>query len=83
MLASGPSPRTVRCQRWNQTRNCSAGFVAGGGGAFVALVERYNGSMLRLAVSFVPSRAIAEEVVQDTWLAMLGGLAKGSRAGRR
>src|ERR1700756_387133 len=43
--------------------------------AFVALVERYNGSMLRLALSFVPSRAIAEEVVQDTWLAVLRGLA--------
>ena len=42
--------------------------------AFVALVERYNGSMLRLALSFVPSRAVAEEVVQDTWLAVLRGL---------
>jgi RNA polymerase sigma-70 factor (ECF subfamily) len=42
--------------------------------AFVTLVERYNGSMLRLALSFVPSRAVAEEVVQDTWLAVLRGL---------
>ena len=48
---------------------------AGDERAFVALVERYNGSMLRLALSFVPSRAIAEEVVQDTWLAVLRGLA--------
>jgi hypothetical protein len=30
--------------------------------------------MLRLAASFVPSRAVAEEVVQDTWLALLRGL---------
>ena len=44
--------------------------------AFVALVERYNGSMLRLALSFVPSRAVAEEVVQDTWLAVLRGLSR-------
>jgi RNA polymerase sigma-70 factor, ECF subfamily len=43
--------------------------------AFVALVERYNGSMLRIAASFVPSRAVAEEVVQDTWLAVLRGIA--------
>jgi RNA polymerase sigma-70 factor, ECF subfamily len=43
--------------------------------AFVALVERYNGSMLRIASSFVPSRAVAEEVVQDTWLAVLRGIA--------
>ena len=48
---------------------------AGDERAFVALVERYNGSMLRLALSFVPSLAIAEEVVQDTWLAVLRGLA--------
>ena len=48
---------------------------AGDEQAFVALVERYNGSMLRLALSFVPSRAVAEEVVQDTWLAVLRGLA--------
>ena len=48
---------------------------AGDEQAFVALVERYNGSMLGLALSFVPSRAVAEEVVQDTWLAVLRGLA--------
>jgi RNA polymerase sigma-70 factor, ECF subfamily len=48
---------------------------AGDEQTFVALVERYNGSMLRLALSFVPSRAVAEDVVQDTWLAVLRGLA--------
>jgi len=42
--------------------------------AFVSLVERYHDSMLRVATSFVPSRAVAEEVVQDTWLAALRGL---------
>ena len=42
--------------------------------AFAALIERYQAAMLRLAASFVPSRAVAEEVVQDTWLAMLRGL---------
>ena len=42
--------------------------------AFVSLVERYQEPMLRLAASFVPSRAVAEEVVQDTWLAALRGL---------
>ena len=47
---------------------------AGDEQAFVALVERYNGSMLRLASSFVPSQAVAEEVVQETWLALLRGL---------
>src|SRR5580692_9727393 len=42
--------------------------------AFVGLVERYHEPMLQLAASFVPSRAVAEEVVQDTWLAVLRGL---------
>jgi RNA polymerase sigma-70 factor (ECF subfamily) len=42
--------------------------------AFVSLVERYHEPMLRLASSFVPSRAVAEEIVQDTWLAVLRGL---------
>jgi RNA polymerase sigma-70 factor (ECF subfamily) len=37
-------------------------------------VERYHEPMLRLATSFVPSHAVAEEVVQDTWLAVLRGL---------
>jgi len=48
---------------------------AGDERAFAVLVDRYHEPMLRLATSFVPSRAIAEEVVQDTWLAALRGLA--------
>lgn len=42
--------------------------------AFVELVERHSAAMVRLARSFVASDAIAEEVVQDTWLAALRGL---------
>jgi RNA polymerase sigma-70 factor (ECF subfamily) len=48
--------------------------------SFIMLVQRYQEPMLRLAASFVPSRAVAEEVVQDTWLAMLRGI--GSFQGR-
>ena len=47
---------------------------AGDERAFVVLVGRYHEPMLRLAASFVPSAAVAEEVVQDTWLAVLRGL---------
>ena len=47
---------------------------AGDEQAFVQLVGRYQDSMLRLARSFVPSAVVAEEVVQDTWLAILRGL---------
>jgi RNA polymerase sigma-70 factor (ECF subfamily) len=42
--------------------------------AFVVLVGRYRDSMLRLAAGYVPSRAVAEEVVQDTWVGVLRGL---------
>jgi len=42
--------------------------------AFVELVDRYHASMVRVASSFVPSRAVAEEVVQDTWMGVLKGI---------
>ncbi len=42
--------------------------------AFGELVERYGSSLLRLAMTFVPSRAVAEEVVQETWVGLLRGI---------
>ena len=42
--------------------------------AFVRLVDGWGPAMLRLARLHVPNHAVAEEVVQDTWLAMLHGL---------
>src|SRR3954454_11847423 len=42
--------------------------------AFRALVEEHGPFLMRLVMMHVPSRSIAEEVVQDTWLAALNGL---------
>jgi RNA polymerase sigma-70 factor (ECF subfamily) len=42
--------------------------------AFAALVDLHTPSMLRVARGYVPSGAIAEEVVQETWLALLKGI---------
>jgi RNA polymerase sigma-70 factor (ECF subfamily) len=42
--------------------------------AFVTLLQRYGAPMLRVAQSYVRSRAVAEEVVQETWLRVLGAL---------
>ncbi len=42
--------------------------------AFVDLVDRYQGRLLRLARSIVPTAAVAEEVVQETWMAVVKGL---------
>jgi RNA polymerase sigma-70 factor (ECF subfamily) len=44
--------------------------------AFMELVDRYGQLMLRIALSHVPSRAVAEEVVQEAWLGVLQGLAR-------
>jgi RNA polymerase sigma-70 factor (ECF subfamily) len=42
--------------------------------AFAGLVRRHGGALLRLARLFVREEAVAEEVVQDTWMAVLEGL---------
>jgi RNA polymerase sigma-70 factor (ECF subfamily) len=42
--------------------------------AFVALVEAYQGLLIRLAMPYVAHRAMAEDVVQETWLGVLRGL---------
>ncbi len=42
--------------------------------AFVSLIDRYHASMLRLAMAFVSSQAVAEEVVQEAWMGVLQGL---------
>jgi RNA polymerase sigma-70 factor, ECF subfamily len=42
--------------------------------AFVTLVARHHAAMLRLAGSYVSSAAVAEEVVQDTWIGVLRGI---------
>lgn len=53
-----------------------AGLRRGEEDAFRALVDEHGPFLLRLALMHVPSRAIAEEVVQDTWLAVLNGIGR-------
>jgi RNA polymerase sigma-70 factor, ECF subfamily len=42
--------------------------------AFVHLVTRYQGPLLRLARVYARSHAVAEEIVQETWLGVLQGI---------
>jgi RNA polymerase sigma-70 factor (ECF subfamily) len=49
---------------------------AGDEAAFETLIDRYHNPLLRLAMFYVPSRAVAEDVVQETWLGVLQGLAR-------
>jgi RNA polymerase sigma-70 factor (ECF subfamily) len=47
---------------------------AGDKAAFAVLIDRYHLSLVRLATVYVTSRAVAEEVAQETWLGVLEGL---------
>jgi RNA polymerase sigma-70 factor (ECF subfamily) len=47
---------------------------AGDEATFEALVDRYGPAMLRVALSYVGDRGVAEDVVQETWLTFLGSL---------
>jgi RNA polymerase sigma-70 factor (ECF subfamily) len=43
--------------------------------AFEELVARHHAAMVRVAATYVRDRAVVDEVVQETWLAALAGLA--------
>src|ERR687889_710444 len=47
---------------------------AGDEKTFATLVDAWSGSMMRVARGHVSTESSAEEVVQDTWLAVLTGL---------
>jgi RNA polymerase sigma-70 factor (ECF subfamily) len=47
---------------------------AGDERAFAALVDLHTPALLRVAMAYVPSRAVAEEVVQETWIAVMRGI---------
>jgi RNA polymerase sigma-70 factor (ECF subfamily) len=49
---------------------------AGDESAFRSLVAEYGPSMLRVARMYVGSQAVAEEVVQETWVAVLNGIGR-------
>src|SRR4051812_11865176 len=42
--------------------------------AFETLVHRHHASLRRVARAYVSSDAVAEEVVQETWLAVIHGI---------
>ena len=51
-----------------------AKLLAGDEATFAALVERYHVRLVRLARVYVADAGAAEEVAQETWLAVLNGL---------
>jgi RNA polymerase sigma-70 factor (ECF subfamily) len=51
-----------------------AQLIRGDEQAFTALVERYHPRLVRLAGSFVGHRELAEDIAQETWIAVLRGI---------
>ena len=47
---------------------------AGDETAFTEMVNQYHGALIRLALAHVSDRSVAEEVVQDVWMAVLEGI---------
>jgi RNA polymerase sigma-70 factor, ECF subfamily len=53
-----------------------AALRAGDEATFAALVDELGPSMLRVAMMYVPTRAVAEDVVQEAWLGVLAGIGR-------
>jgi RNA polymerase sigma-70 factor (ECF subfamily) len=77
-VPTGPlGPARIRCAGTvtaSEDTQLLARLRAGDEAAFDLLVRRYHGPLKRLARAFVSTEASAEEVVQDTWVAVLAGL---------
>ena len=52
-----------------------SGLRRGDDAAFRALLERYHGSLVELAETFLDDSSVAESLARDAWLALLGMLA--------
>ena len=60
--------------RWAADEQIVAALRAGDERTFRELFQRHHSAMKRLARGYVQSDAVAEEIVQETWLAVLTGI---------
>ena len=58
----------------NDDERLVAALRRGEADAFATLVDRHSSAMVRVALAYVPTRAAAEEAVQETWIAVLRGI---------
>lgn len=76
MLHAVPEHNVASASRLGECdRHLVAALRAGDEQAFRCLVDGLGSSMLRMAMVHVGSRAVAEEVVQETWIGVLRGIA--------
>jgi RNA polymerase sigma-70 factor, ECF subfamily len=73
-MPPGTAPRPEPTRAPDQDAHLLAALRAGDEEAFTALVTRYHASLKRVARAYVSTDAVAEEVVQDTWLAVIAGI---------
>jgi RNA polymerase sigma-70 factor, ECF subfamily len=64
----------VRSFAYHDDRELVAALSRGDADAFATLVDRHSPAMIRVAMAYVPTRAAAEEAVQETWIAVMRGI---------
>ena len=72
--APPPTRRRTTPPPGTGTRRSSPGLRAGDEEAFATLVSRYHASLKRIARMYVSTDAVAEDLVQETWLAVIDGI---------
>ena len=71
-VATAPSARAASADDWRVVEALRQGDES----AFELLLDRYHASLVRLALGYVEDHAVAEEVAQETWLAVFQGIAR-------
>src|SRR5438105_14489949 len=71
-----PSSRTVRPRYSRRVDDAAviAALRARDERVFAELMRMYNASLLRVALIYVATLAVAEDVVQETWIGVLNGI---------
>jgi RNA polymerase sigma-70 factor (ECF subfamily) len=74
-LAISRKPQTTTVSGFTKNEDTLlARLRSGDEGAFDELVNQQHGTLIRMAMGYVADRDVAEEVVQDTWMTVVGSL---------
>src|SRR5439155_18773166 len=68
--------RSVTLERVENEAALVEALRAGDETAFRALIDMYHAMLVRVARMYVSTQAVAEEVAQETWLAVLEGIGR-------
>jgi RNA polymerase sigma-70 factor (ECF subfamily) len=79
MTTAGRVGRLLRLGGDRDDRELVGALQRGDEKAFMLLVERNHASLVRIARMYVPTTEVAEDVVQETWIAVLNGIGRFER----